>query len=288
MPHVLLATCSDLPAGDEDGDALVAALARLEVDASWQVWNDPAAKWDEDLVVVRSTWDYTSDRMAFLDWAHSVARLENAASVIEWTSDKSYLRELAGVDVPVVPTTWLEPGAEIVLPTSGEFVVKPSVGAGSRGAGRFAPDSTDAARDHIRLLHEAGRTVMLQPYLTGVDTVGETALIYLDGVFSHAVGKAALLAPAAVNPLELRHDELYVGEQMTAREASPAELAVGARVITAVRRILGGEQLYARVDLLPGADGPVLVELELAEPSLFLGYAPGAVERFAAVIAARA
>ncbi|MEO6886661.1 MAG: hypothetical protein ABI232_10310, partial [Jatrophihabitantaceae bacterium] len=94
--------------------------------------------------------------------------------------------------------------------------------------------------------------------------------------------------PDVANPLELKHSELFVIEQMSRREPSAAELAVGAQVITATRRLHGGEQLYARVDLLPGDDGPVLVELELAEPSLFLGYADGAVERFAAVIAGRA
>jgi hypothetical protein len=42
------------------------------------------------------------------------------------------------------------------------------------------------------------------------------------------------------------------------------------------------------VDLLPGPDGnPVLVELELTEPSLFLGYAPGAASTLADTIVAR-
>ena len=46
-----------------------------------------------------------------------------------------------------------------------------------------------------------------------------------------------------------------------------------------------GPLLYARVDLIPDADGaPLLVELELAEPSLFLGTAPGSADRFADAI----
>ena len=45
--------------------------------------------------------------------------------------------------------------------------------------------------------------------------------------------------------------------------------------------------LYARVDLLRDAAGaPFVLELELAEPSLFLGFAAGAAERFAQQIAA--
>ena len=46
--------------------------------------------------------------------------------------------------------------------------------------------------------------------------------------------------------------------------------------------------LYARVDLIPGPDGePMLIELELTEPSLFLRQSPGAAERLAEAIIAR-
>ncbi|HEY6797967.1 MAG TPA: hypothetical protein VI248_25100 [Kineosporiaceae bacterium] len=47
--------------------------------------------------------------------------------------------------------------------------------------------------------------------------------------------------------------------------------------------------LYARVDfLLPRPGLPVLMELELLEPDLYLRDAPGAVGRFADALAARA
>jgi hypothetical protein len=50
-----------------------------------------------------------------------------------------------------------------------------------------------------------------------------------------------------------------------------------------------GPLLYARVDLLPGDDGaPVLVELELTEPSLFFLTDPGAVDRFVQAVVRRA
>ena len=34
---------------------------------------------------------------------------------------------------------------------------------------------------------------MIQPYLTAVDTFGETALIFFGGVFSHAIRKGPML-----------------------------------------------------------------------------------------------
>ena len=47
--------------------------------------------------------------------------------------------------------------------------------------------------------------------------------------------------------------------------------------------------LYARIDLARDGEGkPVLMELELIEPSLFLVEKPEALDRFAAAIVARA
>jgi hypothetical protein len=60
------------------------------------------------------------------------------------------------------------------------------------------------------------------------------------------------------------------------------------QALAAVKALGSDDLLYARVDLVPGPDGtPVLLELELAEPSLFLRHAPGAAERFSQAIADR-
>jgi glutathione synthase/RimK-type ligase-like ATP-grasp enzyme len=289
MPDLVMATCAELPAGDEDGDALVAALADHGVTARWQVWTDQAMTWTDELVVVRSTWDYTRYRDRFLDWTRTVPRLANPADVIAWNSDKTYLRDLAKAGVPVVPTTFVPPGQAAPLPVAGEFVVKPSVGAGSIGAGRFTGDAVVAAQTHVTNLHDAGRIVLVQPYVTDIDSAGETALVYFDGQFSHAVRKGAMLPPQVTNPLagEL-DDDLFVLERIDAREASAAELAVAEQVMDVLHARLGTELLYARVDLLPTPVGPVLIELELIEPSLFLSYDSKAADRLAAAIAARA
>ena len=118
---------------------------------------------------------------------------------------------------------------------------------------------------------------MVQPYLEAVDHEGEIALLYTGGVFSHAVRKAPILAPGGGPGAGL-----YIEERITATEPSPEELELAEHAL-AVVPFPRDELLYARVDLLPG---PVVLEVELTEPSLFLGYADGAVERFAAAIAA--
>lgn len=281
LPRIALATCREYPAGDEDSELLLAASAALGLDAEWRVWDDPATDWDSyDLVVIRSTWDYVPRRDDFVAWAASVPRLANPAEVVAWNTDKTYLRDLAAASVPVVPTRWLEPGDPVPPAGWTGVVVKPAVSAGARDTARYGSAEADRARGHAEDLLAAGRRVMVQPYLTGVEDAGETAVLHVGGAYSHAVRKDALLRTGA--PAEV--DELWRAERIAAREPSELERRLAERTLAAVP---GGAQrlLYARVDLLPGADGdPLVIEVELTEPSLFLWTDPAAADRLAAAI----
>jgi glutathione synthase/RimK-type ligase-like ATP-grasp enzyme len=237
------------------------------------VWDDDAVDWARfDLVIVRSTWDYPHRRHAFLAWAESLPRVLNSPAVLRWNTDKRYL---ATLETETIATTFLEPGNDFVAPHV-PFVVKPSVGAGSIEAARY--DAGDErARDHVGRLHAARKTVMVQPFLEAVDYAGEIALHFLGGEFSHAVRKAAML-PRGGDPGE----GLFVEERISAAEPSADELELAQQAVDAVP-FERDELLYARIDLLPG---PVVLEVELTEPSLYLGYSAGAAERFADAIAA--
>jgi glutathione synthase/RimK-type ligase-like ATP-grasp enzyme len=274
VARVALATAAHLPELDEDGPALLAALADEGLSVDVRVWDDPSVDWSSyDLVVLRSVWDYWDRHEEFLAWTRSVPRLANSASVIAWNTDKAYLGRLAGAGVPVVPTTYLTSLDGWTPPTT-PFVVKPSVSAGARDTAAY--DVGDrAAVGHVEGLLSRGKTVMVQPYQSAVDDHGETALLVFDGVVSHAVRKGALLAPGGGigAPDDYR-------EHITAREPTPEEVALAEQVLSVVRG-WGDELLYARVDMLPG---PVLIELEVTEPSLFLRHAPGSAARFAAAV----
>jgi glutathione synthase/RimK-type ligase-like ATP-grasp enzyme len=271
--RVALATCAEVPAGDEDAPPLIDALSARGIEASPAVWDDDGVEWGGfDLVVVRSTWDYPDRRDEFLDWAESVPRVLNSPAVLRWNTDKTYL---AALGMETIRTVFLEPGVAFVAPDE-PFVVKPSVGAGSIGAARYDAGA-ERAHDHVRRLHAAGKTVMVQPFLEAVDHAGEVALHYLGGVFSHAVRKAAML-PRGGDPGE----GLFVEERISAAEPSADELELAEQALDAVP-FKREELLYARVDLLPG---PVLLEVELTEPSLYLGYSEGAAERFADAVTA--
>jgi glutathione synthase/RimK-type ligase-like ATP-grasp enzyme len=278
-----------MPTGDGDDLPLVQALTDLGHQVSMVPWDRPGVDWAAfDATVLRATWNYTLRRADFLAWVGSVPRLYNPAPVVLPNTDKAYLAELADAGLPVVPTRLVPPGTELELPESGEFVLKPSIGAGSRGVGRFdagRPGAHQQAREHAEQLHAAGRTVLVQPYLDGVDTAGETALVFFDGVFSHAARKGPMLQPDARH--QVAGGALFIEENISPREPSEAELSVAERVFKHANAELAENLLYARIDLLPGPDGPVVVELELIEPSLFLLHADGAADRFAAAISAR-
>lgn len=283
MPNVALVTCSALPDLDEDDRLIAPALAAIGIDAEPVVWDDPSVDWSSfDLVVSRNPWDYTERPAAFRAWADSVERLLNPAAVIAWNSDKHYLGELAEAGLPVVETAFVAAGAPIPALTR-EVVAKPTISAGSRDTERFAPGQEEALAAHVAHIHASGRVAMIQPYLDRVDEAGETALLHLGGAYSHAIRKGALLT----HDRKMTDDGLYVIEDISPRDPSAAEREAAAAIMAEVERRFG-TLLYARVDLLIGDDGtPVLLELELTEPSLFLGTAAGAPERFAAAIAAR-
>jgi glutathione synthase/RimK-type ligase-like ATP-grasp enzyme len=223
-----------------------------------------------DLVLPRSTWDYAERRDEFLAWARGVPRVLNTVPVLEWNTDKErYLSDLAATGVPVVPTTFVAPGEALDLPQA-PFVVKPAISAGGRTSARFEREDAEAARALVARIHAAGRTAMVQPFLGEHE---ETALVYVDGAHSHTLRRRVPL-PAADE-----RDVLFLDEQL-----APAEATAGEREIAEAALLPAGpDLLYGRVDLMAG----LVLELEVAEPSLYLAYGGGAAERFAAAISAR-
>ena len=137
----------------EDEPLLLHALHERGIAAVPAVWDDPGQHWERfDLVVVRSTWDYVSRRDQFVRWASSLPWSLNRAEVIAWNTDKRYLDELPGA----VPTQFVSPG-ESWEPPSAEYVIKPTVSAGSRDTARYGPGEEEQARTHLEALLAAGR-----------------------------------------------------------------------------------------------------------------------------------
>ncbi|MEV3973537.1 hypothetical protein AB0K68_36350 [Streptomyces sp. NPDC050698] len=271
---------------DRDLPVLVEALRQAGADAVAVHWDDPAADWAGfDLALIRSTWDYSWRAEEFTAWAErcgKATRLANAAAVVRWNADKRYLGQLAAAGVPTVPTRYAAPGDPVELPADREYVVKPASGAGARYAARYPAGERDAALRQVQRMHAEGFTVMVQPYLSGIDTYGERALQYFGGRLLHASVKGAVLAPGTPYDADkVAHPDLRRWEP------TAAEVAVAERALAAVPVDAG--LLYARVDLATGPDGePCVMELELIEPNLFLDLHPDSVPRVVRAVLAAA
>jgi glutathione synthase/RimK-type ligase-like ATP-grasp enzyme len=284
--RVALVTSAPARHLDEDLPPLAAALAARGAEVTCPDWDDPSVAWALfDLAVVRSVWDYAPRREEFLAWTQSVAavtRIANPPAVLAWNTDKRYLDDLARAGVPITPTRFVAPGEPVELPDSGDFVVKPTISAGSLDTERYGPAEHDAAAAHIVRLHTDGRTAMVQPYQSAVDERGETGLVFMANRFSHAFRKGPILVPGVAMV-----EGLYAEEDIRPREPSAAELAVAHATLAAVPT--PEQLLYARVDLVPDGSGqPIVLELELAEPSLFLTTDAASAGRFAAAVLAAA
>jgi len=298
-PKVAFVTTLDTAILHDDFDYPfhVEAFAAAGIDLEHAAWEDPAVRWGEfDLVVVRSPWNYVDRLDEFRQWIHErrvLSTMHNPAGLIEWNMDKRYLAELAADGVAVVLTAYASSSAELAdalaATSTPQVIVKPSISAGSRLTGRFMNGSAAAIELGERIL-AAGFTVMVQPFASSVDAVGEIGTVMIDGLISHSFCKGPLLADEGA----LRGGEYC--EEISAAELSTDERALVLDANAAVERIVRDRGwispdehlLYARYDIVRLDDGkPALLEAELFEPSLFLMVDPASPTRFVAAVQAR-
>ena len=295
MSRIALATCEPRQPMWQDDLAAAEVLESAGLEVGFVAWDDPDADWTAfERVILRSTWDYASRPGEFLAWVDSVGadRLRNTPEMIRWNCDKRYLAELDGAGFPVPPTLLVAPGGRIP-DLDGEFVIKPLVGAGARDTGRFGPEATAGALALLNRLAERDEIAMVQPFVEQIESDGETSVVVIGGQVAWAVNRGSFLAPDSVVPDDpegvaaAERDEQLVGLV----EPAPEEAELAHRAVGWLSSRFGVTPLFARVDMVGSAPGgPVLIEVELIEPSLYLGWAaglefPGAEVFAAAVIA---
>jgi O-ureido-D-serine cyclo-ligase len=291
MPALNVALVTARPARglDEDEPPLHLALQKAGCNVQIAEWDDGKVDWASfDVALLRSTWDYAERVSEFLAWVERASKLThvlNPLPVVRWNTDKHYLAQLGKAGVATVPSTFVEPGEDatraiqtfLALHAQAELVVKPAVGAGSRDAERHRRGELAVAVAHVRRLLDSQRSVLLQPYLERVDRDGETALMFFEGRFSHAIRKGPLLPPGGTATRGL-----FAPESVTPRAPGTDEMRLAEQVVAAVPF---GTPVYARIDLIRDDKGaPCLLELELTEPSLFFRHAAGSAEEFTAAV----
>lgn len=277
-------TYADLPQLDPDDRLAADECARLGIDIVAAVWDDPSVDWSGlAACVVRSTWDYPQRPDAFAAWIDRMERetvLWNPPATIRWNMHKGYMRDLASRGVPIVPTEIVERSTQIDLAEFlnergwPEAIVKPAHGAATYGVRRVEPTgaSVALAQRHVDELL-TGVDVLVQPYLRSVSEYRERALVFIDGEYSHAATK---------EPFQGLEQAGRAGERPVTPTAE--EIALGQHALA----VIPGDHLYARVDLVRDDSAePVVIEVELIEPTLFLAMYPPAATRLAAGLAKR-
>jgi glutathione synthase/RimK-type ligase-like ATP-grasp enzyme len=283
--RVAFVTRASLPAGAADDHHAAAELARRGFGVDHVAWDDPGADWGEyAAILLRSTWDYHLRLTEFFDWLRGLERerlpLWNPPDLVRWNARKTYLRELEEAGFRVPKTLWATPGSTSSLrrlfEESGweQAVVKPVVSASAAGTELVARgEAASREESFARLRDEHG--VMVQELRAEIRERGELSLMFFDRQFSHAVRKR----PRAG---EFRVQEHHGG---TAEPAMAAEATVEAA--RSVLEVIGGGHLYARVDLIEDGLVPILMEVELIEPSLFFALDRESPARFAETLERR-
>jgi len=276
-----LATCRDLPELT-GGEQLHFQELSKRTECSIVVWNDPQESWRKcSQIIVRCTWDYSSNVLEFLKWIDRVEaagiRLHNPPNILRWNSDKLYLRDLVARGVLIPETVWIPRGklTEELLAESvhGPSVLKPTVSAGAYDTHRVSPENVGNVFELLREVN-LHKGLMLQPFIEEVVSPGEYSLMYFANEYSHAVLKTP-------RPGDFRVQPRYGGEQVTA--------TVAPEIVTQARGVLekipfAEKPLYARVDGVIREGQFVLMELELIEPYLFLEFGDGADSALAKLV----
>ncbi len=283
--RIALASCANLPSWEVDDRPLFRAFASLGVETSSPAWDDASIQWNAfDAVLIRTTWDYMEKRDDYVAWAKRVesqTRLFNPAKVVEWNTRKTYLRELECQGVHIAPTRWLDRASShdvaSIMRAHGwtRGFIKPVIGATARETLRFDADADGlaAAQSHLdRML--AREDMMLQRYLSRVETEGERSVIFIAGEVSHAVQKIPVAGDYRVQ------DDF--GAKDFPITLTDEQRCIASDAVAAARSILNVDLLYARCDFLIDDEGRwTLTELELVEPSMFFRHDSHAAKRLA-------
>jgi hypothetical protein len=271
-------TCDALEIDTAEDDRLFAeACARRGIACVSVAWDRDDLPAHVDAAVLRTTWNYHLRPDAFRAWLRRAAAavpLFNDLDTLLANIDKSYLIGLAAAGVRTAPTHLVERGspadlAEIASSRGWQrVVVKPAISANGYLTMQVEPEGFDAGQRLLEIILRE-RAALVQPVMDDVYAGGERCLIFFDGRYSHGVVKRPFAIDAAgTQPLEGRPDDMALAQRALAT--------------------LPSVPLYARVDIVRDAsDAPCVMELELVEPELYLRYAPGAADRFAAALRAR-
>lgn len=222
-------------------------------------WDDPAADWSlYDAVMIGTTWDYhdrLDEFLAVLAEIETKTKLFNSRSLVEWNCHKRYLKDLSERGIATIPTLWVDEATPAVVASAFDqfdcdtLVAKRQVGAGGEGQHRL---------QRGEVVPDMPSPMKIQPFMENILKEGEISFIFIGGKYVFALLKTAAEG-------EYRIQSCYGGQEQVITPTA-ADIVAASKAVAALDEV----PLYARVDMLRGTDGELLLmELELIEPFLY-------------------
>ena len=265
---------------EDDDHPLAEALAKRGAMVLSASWDEEDFDWSRvDVALLRSPWDYYKRYDAFLAWLARVetqTRVLNPPEFVRWNANKRYMGDLVAKGVHAVPTAFIAQNDDARLESLCDergwttVVLKPAVSADSWETIRIEPERYADGQAYLDR-HRPDRDVLVQPFVKDVEIGEEQCLVCFAGRFSHAVKKNSAFKGG-------RH----VGPEGRKVTPSPEAVAMAEDVL----KRAGVDALpYARVDIASDDSGrPMLLELELFEPTLFFKEEPGSEDTLADIL----
>jgi len=191
--------------------------------------------------------------------AHSCGAVLNEPATIRHNIKKTYLWELAERGIAIPQTHRIGDDVLAKLQSGKKMVLKPLHGERGYGA--------TLARNASDLQAIAGQEAyyIAQDYLPEIRD-GEKSLAFLGLEYQHAV----LKKPTITNPDEFRCNESLGG---TVQVYEPTSLEIEfATTVLKTYQDLGYKAHFSRIDFVTTPRGPVLIEAELLNPSMYANY----------------
>ncbi|UKB79586.1 RimK family alpha-L-glutamate ligase [Chryseobacterium sp. MEBOG07] len=252
-------------ANDEDTE-LINFLIHKGLDVAPTIWNDRNVDWSSfDVVVIKSPWDYHNHLNEFVNWLDNLEKLGvrvlNPVEIIQWNSDKHYLKDLAEKQLPVIPAEYIEKGSGFdnrffAYFNTDKLVVKPCVSAGAQNTITVSIDNFNERSVEIETLLKE-QDYMVQPFVDEIRN-GEWSFLFFNGKYSHC----SLKTPKK-GDFRVQH---YHGGSISYPAPDPLHIEQAGSYL----KSLPQATLYARVDGVLISNSFQLMELELIEPYLFL------------------
>jgi len=259
------------------------ALENIGLSVNRKSWDDPNYDWSQSKAVVfRTIWDYFERFEEFWSWLKRIedkTQLINSMSLIKWNIDKSYLFDLEQSGIPIVPSVLVKKGQTQSLRDLAneknwtDLVVKPTIAGGAYLTYKYDFDKLNQVQGDFDALVSA-RDMLVQGYLPTITSRGEASLMVFGGAFTHSILKRAKFGDYRVQ------DDF--GGSVHPYDQTPEEVSLAQDVMAQCDSV----PAYGRVDIVWNEQGqPLVSELEIIEPELWVRNAPWAAENFARAVA---